>query len=315
MTRSSIVNKYTTQLMRGARCFHPTVKHRALLVVKVGAGSGWQAYPLRSAHVVCGERMQVSSKVFIASLAFASYGLAAGRVYITDLLADDPDESGHSFGELDTLSVLFSEPTSEPLASSGLGKSDVDALLAFSSEVRGDYWAFWNTSRLLIVHFGVVEADSAPVPGVFRVSCRAAATEAILPQGTSNGRCEGSSPPLRGAWGYARPSLVEISSIVAHDPDDGDEVCTHMVFSTGDLILTPSLAPWPEPVPVHSPWLLTLAPHPGSSSWPLTLARTLTRTRSSAWMTCSRCASPRPPTARGEPPTRGSSIRRKSRRC
>ena len=175
--------------------------------------------------------MRVSPRLLIASL--ASCGLAAGHVYITDLVAEDPDESGEDFDESDTLSVLFSEPTSEPFGSSGLAKSDVDALLDFSSEVRGDYWAFWNTSSLLVVHFGVVEAESAPVPGEFQVRCRAAATAAILPRGASSGGCEGSSPPLRGAWGYTRPSLVEISSVVAYDPDDGDEVCACAGGSAG----------------------------------------------------------------------------------
>ena len=175
--------------------------------------------------------MRVSPRLLIASL--ASCGLAAGHVYITDLVAEDPDESGEDFDESDTLSVLFSEPTSEPFGSSGLAKSDVDALLDFSSEVRGDYWAFWNTSSLLVVHFGVVEAESAPVPGEFQVRCRAAATAAILPRGASSGGCEGSSPPLRGAWGYVRPSLVEISSVVAYDPDDGDEVCACASGSAG----------------------------------------------------------------------------------
>ena len=176
--------------------------------------------------------MQISPRLLIASL--ASYGLAAGGVYITDLVAEDPDESGEDFDESDTLSVLFSEPTSEPLGSSGLAKSDVDALLHFSSEVRGDYWAFWNTSSLLVVHFGIVNVESAPVPGVFQVRCRAAATEAILPRDASSGGCEGSSPPLRGAWGYVRPSLVEISSVVAYDPDDGDEVSACVGFSAGN---------------------------------------------------------------------------------
>ena len=227
--------------------------------------------------------MRVSARLLIASL--ASCGLAAGHVYITDLVAEDPDESGEEFDESDTLSVLFSEPTSEPFGSSGLAKSDVDALLDFSSEVRGDYWAFWNTSSLLVVHFGVVEAESAPVPGEFQVRCRAAATAAILPRGASSGGCEGSSPPLRGAWGYVRPSLVEISSVVAYDPDDGDEVCACAGGSAGGGL-----------------------PRPNSLTLTLALAR------SSARVMCSRSASPLPPTARDETPRRGSSLRRRWRR-
>ena len=239
---------------------------------------GWQIWAASA-----GEVMRVSPRLLIASL--ASCGLAAGHVYITDLVAEDPDESGEDFDESDTLSVLFSEPTSEPFGSSGLAKSDVDALLDFSSEVRGDYWAFWNTSSLLVVHFGVVEAESAPVPGEFQVRCRAAATAAILPRGASSGGCEGSSPPLRGAWGYVRPSLVEISSVVAYDPDDGDEVCACAGGSAGGGL-----------------------PRPNS------LTRTLALARSSARVMCSRSASLLPPTARDETPRRGSSLRRRWRR-
>lgn len=234
--------------------------------------------------------MHISPRLLIASL--ASYGLAAGGVYITDLVAEDPDESGEDFDESDTLSVLFSEPTSEPLGSSGFAKSDVDALLDFSSEVRGDYWAFWNTSSVLVIHFGIVEAESAPVPGVFQVRCRAAATEAILPRDTSSGGCEGSSPPLRGAWGYVRPSLVGISSVVAYDPDDGDEVCTCVGCSAGNT--SPSPSPSPESSPSH-----------------LILTLTLTLTRSSARVMCSHSTSPLLPTAGDETPRRGSSLRRK----
>lgn len=159
----------------------------------------------------------------------ASHGLTGASISISDLVADDPDESGESFDESDTLSVHFSEPTSEPLGS-GLAKSDIDALLAFSSEVHGDYWAFWNSSSVLVVHFGVVDAATAPAVGSFRVSCRAAAAEVILGN-ASGGGCVGSSPPLRGAWGYRRPSLVSLASAAAHDPDDGDEE-----FSAGDVL-------------------------------------------------------------------------------
>ena len=232
--------------------------------------------------------------MFIVSLNtfFTSGGtMAVGRVYITDLVADDPDESGEDFDESDTLSVLFSEPTSEPLGSSGLAKSDVDALFDFSSDVRGDYWAFWNTSRLLVVHFGIVEVESAPVPGVFQVRCRTAATEAILPRGASGGGCEGSSPPLRGAWGYVRPSLVEISSVVAYDPDDGDEVSVCMCMCMCGL---------------QRGRQLTRA---------LILALALALTRSSVRVTCSRFASPRPPTAREETPRQASSLKRRWRHC
>ena len=41
--------------------------------------------------------MRVSPRLLIASL--ASCGLAAGHVYITDLVAEDPDESGEDFDE------------------------------------------------------------------------------------------------------------------------------------------------------------------------------------------------------------------------
>ena len=159
---------------------------------------------------------------------------ALSGLTIVDLVADDPDESGVDFDEYDTLAVHFSAPTNQPLAASGLARSDIDALLSFSTDIVGDYWAFWNSSRVLMLHFGSVEARSAPLPGAFTVSCRPSATEAILPLNASQDGttgCVGSSPPLRGAWGYTRPSLVEISSLVAHDPDNGDEA-----FSAGDVL-------------------------------------------------------------------------------
>ena len=172
----------------------------------------------------------LSAQLLVLSL----FGGALGGLTIVDLVADDPDESGVEFDEYDTLAVHFSAPTNEPLAASGLARSDLDTLFAFSTAIVGDYWAYWNSSRVLILHFGRVEASSAPAPGAFTVSCRPSATEMILPlnaslDGTTG--CVGSSPPLRGAWGYTRPSLVEISSLVAHDPDNGDEA-----FSEGDVL-------------------------------------------------------------------------------
>ncbi len=144
------------------------------------------------------------------------------------LVADDDDESEVAFAEYDTLRVYFWPPTSAPDSLAGadgrLDRRAVDALLAFSSAVVGDYWASWNSSTVLEITFGVVDPTSAPTPGVFTVSCRAGGR--IISAAAPSDECVSTSPPLEGRWGYAlRPSPLHITSFVAFDPDDGDEVC------------------------------------------------------------------------------------------
>ena len=174
-------------------------------------------------------------------------GVAVAPPSIIDLAADDPDESDLHFAEFDTLDVLFDRPTSMPGGPGVLDRQSVDALLSFSTPVHaaprmppihayrshappaqviGDYYAHWNTSALLRIIFGVVDATSAPTRGEERVGCRAGG--GILPDGAADAAdaCTAPplSPPLRGSWGYAAPSSVGIASLVGADPDDGDEV-------------------------------------------------------------------------------------------
>ena len=89
---------------------------------------------------------------------------------------------------------------------------------------QGDYWAEWNSTSLLIVTFGVVDPNSAPVVGQFTVSCQPG--NDIIAAASRSEECASTSPPLVGSWGYTAPTLVSIRSFVADDPDDADEVCS-----------------------------------------------------------------------------------------
>ena len=144
------------------------------------------------------------------------------------LVAADDDESEAAFADFDTLRVYFWPPTSAPTGLAGpdgrLDRRAVDALLIFSSTLLGDYWATWNSSTVLEITFGVVDPASAPTPGAFTVRCRAG--NRITSAAAPSAECSSISPQLEGRWGYAvRPSPLRLTSFVAFDPDDGDEVC------------------------------------------------------------------------------------------
>ena len=107
-------------------------------------------------------------------LALLLLALRTSTFTVTELRADDPDESELAFAEGDTLSIRFSDPTGAA-PGDGLDREAIHELVAFSSEVSGDYWAYWNTSQLLVLTFGLVDAASAPPVGAWRVECVAAA--------------------------------------------------------------------------------------------------------------------------------------------
>ena len=163
----------------------------------------------------------VSSKppaALLRLLALLLLALRTSTFTVTELRADDPDESELAFAEGDTLSIRFSAPTGAA-PGDGLDREAIHELVAFSSEVSGDYWAYWNTSQLLVLTFGLVDAASAPPVGAWRVECVAAACAAAP------------SPPLVGAWGYRAPATLAIDALVAADADDAD-----VAFSAGDTL-------------------------------------------------------------------------------
>ena len=109
----------------------------------------------------------VSSKppaALLRLLALLLLALRTSTFTVTELRADDPDESELAFAEGDTLSIRFSDPTGAA-PGDGLDREAIHELVAFSSEVSGDYWAYWNTSQLLVLTFGLVDAASAPPVG------------------------------------------------------------------------------------------------------------------------------------------------------
>ena len=145
----------------------------------------------------------------VVMLALLGLGSVAS-IQIVGLVADDPDESELAFSAGDTLTITFSGATTQPGHPDGLDRAELDSLFALSTTVDGDYWAHWNSSAQLVIEFGIVDPDSAPVPGNFRIECRLGSM------------CTGLSPPLEGAWGFSAPSAVQIADLVASDADDAD---------------------------------------------------------------------------------------------
>jgi hypothetical protein len=148
------------------------------------------------------------------------FGTLAGPT-ILSIEADDPDDLDAVFGDGDTITVRFSEATSQPLVGS---KATLDALFTPSSVIGQDYQGIWITPDVLVIKI-VSHVGGSPQIGVFTLTICGGITNAA---GTSLPSCS-QSPQLFGDWGTcAGPVIVDM---IASDPDNGDGI-----YSDGDLL-------------------------------------------------------------------------------
>ena len=115
----------------------------------------------------------LASESVSASLA-GTFGTKAGPA-IRALVADDDDNTDDVFGDGDTITVKFTEPTNEPddTPGDGLTKSDLDSIFTFSQYLGDDYVGEWSDSmtlKLTVIDSLTVEP---PKLGEFRAIVKA----------------------------------------------------------------------------------------------------------------------------------------------
>ncbi|KNC50385.1 uncharacterized protein AMSG_06876 [Thecamonas trahens ATCC 50062] len=153
------------------------------------------------------------------------WGLLAGPELVS-ATANDPDDADAVFSSGDTLTLVFSQPTNQPSASS---KAAFDALFAISNttSLGSAYAGSWSSASVLVVTFSTTPSNPSDGPklGVSVVSVIGSLTNAA---GTSL-PSRSSSPPLAGDWGLLPgPTIV---GFLADDPDNADGF-----YSAGDTL-------------------------------------------------------------------------------
>jgi len=153
-----------------------------------------------------------------------NFGTKAGPS-IVSIVASDSDPINDGFGDEDSITVTFSEPTNRPLAST---KTDIEKLFTFSDSLGADYVGTWTGASTLVII--IIDAGSAsPQIGGFTMTVIADGVNDLKTQAGTSLASTSTSPALAGNFGTkAGPS---ITSIKAADPDGADAV-----FGNGDTI-------------------------------------------------------------------------------
>jgi hypothetical protein len=144
------------------------------------------------------------------------FGTRAGPS-ITSLVAADPDGGDAVYGNGDTITVRFDEPTNQPAVAT---KANLDALFTFSQSLGDDYSGTWDNSRTLRITIIDSTTDSPPQIGVLQLTVKASGN---LKNAAGTSLASTSvSPVLTGTFGTrAGPS---ITSLVAADQFGRDAV-------------------------------------------------------------------------------------------
>eukprot|EP00163_Fabomonas_tropica_P026558 TRINITY_DN4929_c0_g1_i1.p1 TRINITY_DN4929_c0_g1~~TRINITY_DN4929_c0_g1_i1.p1 ORF type:complete len:2752 (-),score=612.36 TRINITY_DN4929_c0_g1_i1:92-8347(-) len=144
---------------------------------------------------------------------------------ITALVANDPDDADAIHSAVDTVTISFDRPVRQVDLST---KAALDASLTFNTSLGSNYTATWlSSTQLRITIVDATVGGSKPAIGSLAVT----STGTLLTDPTGFTLPSAStSPLLTGDWGTAPgPSII---SIVANDPDDGDQV-----YSDGDVVI------------------------------------------------------------------------------
>ncbi len=169
---------------------------------------------------------------------------------IESLTANDPDGGDAVYGNKDTITAVFSEPTNRKDPTPGtaeLSKSDIDAIFSFSQSLGDGYTGTWTTP--FILRITITDATNADAQiGVLTATVKTSANLKNAPN-TSQASAD-TSPELVGSFGEREgPS---IKSVVADDPDNGDAI-----YSNGDTITVRFSEPTNEPDPTSGTAELT----------------------------------------------------------
>ena len=131
-----------------------------------------------------------------------SFGNRAGP-FIQALIADDPDSGDAVYGNDDTITVKFSEPTNEPLVATN---TDVNNLLSFSQNIGSDITGSWATSSTLVLTVKSSNGATPPAIGELTVTVKGSANLKNA-AGTSLTSAS-TSPTLTGSFGVFTESIT-----------------------------------------------------------------------------------------------------------
>jgi uncharacterized repeat protein (TIGR01451 family) len=136
---------------------------------------------------------------------------------ITAIVAADPPGADAVFGNRDTITVRFSEPTNQPAVAT---KANLDNAFTFSQNLGSNYTGVWLDPRTLEITIRNAAGATPPAVGTLRITVNAAANLKNA-AGTSLVSTD-TSPPLSGTFGTrAGPSIL---TLVAEDPGADDAI-------------------------------------------------------------------------------------------
>jgi hypothetical protein len=153
----------------------------------------------------------------VSSPITGSFGIKEGPSIIS-LKANDPGDIVPGFSVGDIIKIRFSEPTTVPLGTGILTKSQVDSLFLFSQSLSDGYTGIWSNSQTFDITITDATIDSPPKIGELRVTAKSLGN---IQSATGSAPSKATSPPLDGTFGdKSGPSIV---SVTAFDPR-GDDI-------------------------------------------------------------------------------------------
>ena len=159
----------------------------------------------------------------VSPLLSGTFGTKSGP-FITSLIADDPDGADAIYGNGDTITVGFSEPTNQPSVAT---KADLDALFSFTQSIGDNYSGTWTDPLTLVIT--IDDSNNATPPAIDTLRVTVKATGNLKNAAATSLPSTAESSALTGNFGTkSGPSFV---SVVADDPD-----VTGAGFSNGDTI-------------------------------------------------------------------------------
>jgi len=136
------------------------------------------------------------ASVAVSPLLTGSFGNKAGPS-IQAIIADDPDNLDDVFGDFDTITIKFLEPTNTPPVTT---KAEIDDLFIFSQSIGDDYTGVFTLNSTLVINVtDTANLEEPPAVDELTITTKASGNlkdfaETSLPSASV-------SPPLAGSFG------------------------------------------------------------------------------------------------------------------
>ena len=122
---------------------------------------------------------------------------------IASLVADDPDNGDSIYSDGDTITVVFSEPTNQPPAST---KTDLDNLFTFSQFLGIDYLGTWKDASTLEIL--IVNSITATPPAVSELTVTVKESANLRNESGTSLASTATSPKLTGDFGTGESDVT-----------------------------------------------------------------------------------------------------------